>query len=214
LRIADNANTDGQLAITQPPAAAADNPGMSYETWLLDTTLTTFHRTCATLADPRVEDIPRALRMMNPLADALEGFAIGCAIAHVATAVRRWSGEAAGREVLRRLRRHVRSGARPEPDEVAATLPAELGARMHRRLVHMPVAAFVAEAGSAVSPVATRDDILALRLAAEIEAGWEHYRAVLAGSLLPTDSPLWRAWVKKIRGERDAELREFVVRVA
>jgi hypothetical protein len=187
---------------------------MSYETWLLDTTLTTFQRTCAALAEPRVDDIPRALRVMTPLADALEGFALGCAIAHVATAVRRWSGEAAGREVLRRMRHHVRSAARPEPDEVAATLPAELAARMHRRLVHMPVAAFIAEAGTAVSPVATHDDILELRLAAEIETGWEHYCTVLAGAILPTSSPLWTAWNRTIGGVKDAELREFVVRVA
>jgi len=187
---------------------------MSYETWLLETTLTTFQRTCAALAEPRVDDIPRALRMMTPLADALEGFALGCAIAHVATSVRRWSGETAGREALRRLRRHVRSAARSEPDEVAATLPAELAARMHRRLVYMPVAAFVAEAGDAVSPVATHDDILELRLAAEIETGWEHYRAVLAGELLPTDSPLWNAWGRKIRGAKDAEARAHILCVA
>jgi hypothetical protein len=187
---------------------------MSYQTWLLDTTLTTFQRTCAALSDPRVDDIPRALRMMTPLADALEGFAIGCAIAHVATAVRRWSGEAAGREVLRRLRGHVRSGPRPEPDETAGTLPAELAARMHRRLVHMPVAAFIATAGNAVSPIATHDDILALRLAAEIETGWEHYCAVLAGTLLPTDSPLWRAWGRKIRGDKDGEERGHILFVA
>jgi hypothetical protein len=213
-RIADNANTDGQLAFTQPPARRADNPGMSYETWLLDTTLMTFHRTCATLAEPRVDDIPRALRVMTPLADALEGFALGCAIAHVATAVRRWSGEAAGREVLRRMRRHACSAARPEPDEVAATLPAELAARMHRRLVHMPVAAFVATAGDAVSPIATHDDILELRLAAEIETGWEHYRAALAGTLLPTDSPLWSAWGKKLRGDKDVGPRDHILFVA
>jgi hypothetical protein len=187
---------------------------MSYETWLLDTTLWTFQRTCATLADPPVADIPRALRLMTPLADALEGFAIGCAIAHVANAVRRWSGEAAGRDVLRRLRPHVRSGARPDPEELAATLPAELATRMQRRLVHMPVATFIAEAGTAVSPVATRDDILELRLAAEIETGWQHYLSVLAGALLPTTSPLWNAWGKKIRGDKDVELRDHILFVA
>jgi len=187
---------------------------MSYETWLLDTTCTTVRRTCATLADPPVDDIPRALRLMTPLVDALEGFAIGCTIAHVATAVRRWSGEAAGRDVLRRLRPFVRTAARTEPDEVAASLPAELAARMHRRLVHMPVAAFVAEAGAQASPVATNDDILALRLAAEIEIGWQHYRSVLAGAVLPTTSPLWKAWGRKIRGLKDVELRDHILFVA
>ena len=58
---------------------------------------------------------------------------------------------------------------------------------MHRRLVHMPVATFLAEAGAAVSPVATHDDILERGSPAEIESGWQHYRAALAGVLLPTD---------------------------
>jgi hypothetical protein len=187
---------------------------MSYETWLLDTTCATVRHTCATLAEPRVDDIPRALRLMAPLVDALEGFAIGCAIAHVAGAVRRWSGEAAGARVLHRLRAIARSAARPEPEEVAATLPAELAARLHRRLVHMPVAAFVAEAGRAASPIATSDDILALRLAAEIEIGWQHYRSALAGALLPTTSPLWKAWARAIRGEKDVEIRDHIIFVA
>jgi hypothetical protein len=187
---------------------------MSYETWLLETTCTAFARTCATLADPRVDDIPRALRIMTPLADALEGFAIGCAIAHVANAVRRWSGEAAGRDVMRRLRPYIPSAARTDGDEVAGTLPAELAARMHRRLVHMPVAAFVVEAGAQASPVATQDEILALRLAAEIETGWQHYRSAVAGALLPTTSPLWRAWGRKIRGDKEIELRAHILFVA
>ena len=187
---------------------------MTYDAWLLETTCRTFHRTCAALADPPVDDVPRALRLMTPLCDTLEGFAIGCAIGHVANAVRRWSGDDAARDVLRRLRVHIRTAARPEPDELAPSLAAEFAARMHRRLVHMPVATFVAEAGAAASPIATRDDLLAVRLATEIELGWQHYRAVLLGARLPTTSPLWHTWDRKVRGERDAVLRDYVLRVA
>jgi len=187
---------------------------MRYDTWLLDTTCTAFARTCATLSDPRVDDIPRALRIMTPLADALEGFAIGSVIMHVANAVRRWSGEAACRDVMRRLQPHIPTSARADGDETARTLSGELAARMRRRLVHMPVAAFVAEAGAHASPVATSDDLLALRLASEIEVGWQHYRSALAGTVLPTTSPLWKAWGRTIRGERDIETRDHILFVA
>ncbi len=187
---------------------------MTYDAWLLDTTCKTFHTTCATLADPPIDDVDRALRLLGPLVDTLEGFAIGCAIGHVVTSVRRWSGETAARDLLARLRPYLRSAARPEPDELAPSLAAELAARMHRRLVHIPVAAIVAEAGSAVSPIATCDDLLAPRLAAEIEVGWQHYRSVVLGARLPTTSPLWHAWDRKVRGEREAIVREYVLRVA
>jgi len=187
---------------------------MTYATWLHDTICRTTQRTCASLADPPIDDPDRALRLLTPLADTLEGFAIGSAIGHVATAVRRWSGEAAGRAVLARLRPFIRSAARPEPDELAPTLAGELAARMHRRLVHMPVAAFVAEAGAQISPVASDDDLLEPRLAAEIETGWQHYRSILLGARLPTTSPLWHAWDRKVRGEREEALRDYVLRVA
>jgi hypothetical protein len=187
---------------------------MSYPTWLLETTCATVRRTCATLADPPVDDIPRALRLMSPLVDALEGFVIGCVIAHITTSVRRWSGEAASRDVMRRLRPYLRSADYADVDEVAASLPAELAARLHRRLVHTPVAALVAAAGCAVSPIATRDDILELRIASEIEIAWQHYRAALAGAVLPTTSPLWHAWGRAVRGEKDVTVRDHIIFVA
>jgi hypothetical protein len=187
---------------------------MRYETWLHDTLLTTFQRTCAHLADPATDDIDRALRLLAPLADTLEGFAIGCAIGHVATAVRRWSGEAAGRAVLARLRPYMKTAAHAESEELAPTLAAELASRMRRRLSHMPVATLVTEAGTQVSPVAAHDDLLAPRLATEIQTGWQHYRALLAGSRLPTTSLLWSAWDRKVRGEREELLRDYVLRVA
>jgi hypothetical protein len=193
-----------------------------YATWLHDTICTTFHRTCATLVDPKTDEIDRAVRLLTPLADTLEGFAIGTAIGHVASGVRRWSGEAAGKAVLARLRRYIRSAAAAEPaaldasglDAVAPTLAGEFAARMHHRLAHMPVAMFVAEAGAQASPVATHDDLVAPRLAAEIEAGWQHYRALIAGTRLATTSPMWSAWDKKVRGEREERLRDYVMRVA
>lgn len=187
---------------------------MTYATWLHDTLCRTTQRTCAQLVDPPIHDTDRALRLLAPLVDTLEGFAIGSAIGHVATSVRRWSGEALARDVLARLRRHIRSAARPEPEDVAPTLAGELAARMHRRLAHMPVAAFVAEAGSLISPIATHDDLLEPRLAAEIETGWQHYRSLLLGARLPTTSPLWHTWDKKVRGEREELVREYVMRVA
>jgi len=187
---------------------------MTYDAWLLDTTCDTFQRTCAGLVDPPIDDIDRALRLMTRLADTLEGFAIGCAIGHVVNAVRRWSGDDAARAVLARLRPHIRTAARPEPDELAHSLAGELAARMHRRLMLMPVATFVAEAGSAVSPVATRDDLLGPRLAAEIEVGWQHYRALVLGARLATASPLWHLWDRRVRGERDAIVREHILRIA
>jgi hypothetical protein len=188
-----------------------------YATWLHDTICTTFQRTCATLVDPTTDEIDRAVRLLTPLADTLEGFAIGTAIGHVASGVRRWSGEAAGKAVLARLRQYIRSAAAAAPaalDDVAPTLAAEFAARMHRRLAHMPVATFVAEAGAQVSPVATHDDLVALQLAAEIETGWQHYRALIAGTRLATTSAMWSAWDKKVRREREERLRDYVMRVA
>jgi hypothetical protein len=187
---------------------------MRYETWLHDTILGSFQRTCARLVDPPIHDVDRALRLLVPLADTLEGFAIGCAIGHVATAVRGWSGEAAGRAVLARLRPHIRGAACVDPDELAPTLAGELAVRMHRRLSHMPAAAFIAEAGAEVSPVAMQDTSLAPRLAAEIETGWQHYRSVLLGEPLPTTSSLWHLWDRRVRGKRDEILRDYVLRVA
>jgi hypothetical protein len=184
---------------------------MTYATWLHDTICCTVQRTCATLVDPPIEDVDRALRLLTPLVDTLEGFAIGTAIGHVATAVRRHSGRDAGMAVLARLRPFIRTAARPEPDELAPTLAGEFGARMHRRLVRMPVATFVEVAGADASP---NDDLLEPRLAAEIEVGWQHYRSLLTGARLPTTSPLWSMWDRKVRGEREAVLRDYVMRVA
>jgi hypothetical protein len=193
-----------------------------YAEWLTTTTTTTFARGCAELVDPPIEDVDRALRLLAPLVEALEGFAIGSMIGHVAHAVRSWFGDAVAHELVGKLRAHIRTRATTE-NELAPTLAAELGARLHPRLSRIPAAAMVATAVEHVaSPrmiagafdVARKDPLLADRLLTELQAGWQHYRAALAGTTLPTVSPLWAKWSKKLRGERDVSLRDFVMQIA
>ena len=158
---------------------------------------------------------------MGPLVEALEGFAIGSAIGHVAQAVRSWFGEASARELIGKLRRHIRARAVTE-NELADTLAGELAARLHPRLSRIPTAAIVDDAIAHVaSPsmlaaaldIARKDELLADRLTTELETGWQHYRAALAGTTLPTTSPLWAQWDKKVRGERDVAMRDFVMQI-
>lgn len=227
---APDASTSGYLAgfstSGQPLEAAADNGCMKdiaalYADWLSATTISSFARGCAQLVDPPIEDVDRALRLLAPLVEALEGFAIGSAIGHVAQAVRSWFGENSARELVGTLRRHIRSRAITE-NELADTLAGELAARLHPRLSRIPIAAIVDDAiehvgGSrmlgAALDIARKDDLLAERLTTELQTGWQHYRAALAGETLPTASPLWAQWGKKVRGERDVPMREYVMQI-
>jgi len=225
---ARDANTSGYLAVPQPLEAAADNGCMKdiaavYAEWLSATIIHSFARGCAQLVDPPVEDVDRALRLMAPLVEALEGFAIGSAIGHVAQAMRSWFGETSARELVGTLRRHIRARATtPCGDELADTLAGELAARLHPRLSRIPTAAIVDDAiehvgGSrmlgAALDIARKDDLLAERLTTELQIGWQHYRAALQGETLSTASPLWAQWGKKVRGERDVPMREYVMQI-
>jgi len=223
---ARDANTSGYLAVPQPLEAAADNGCMKdiaavYADWLSATTISSFARGCAQLVDPPIEDVDRALRLLAPLVEALEGFAIGSAIGHVAQAVRNWFGEPSSRELVGKLRRHIRARAMTE-NELADTLAGELAARLHPRLSRIPIAAIVDDAfehvgGSrmlgAALDIARKDELLAERLTTELHIGWQHYRAALVGSTLPTASPLWAQWGKKVRGERDVAMRDYVMQI-
>jgi hypothetical protein len=213
------------LADPQPFARAADNGGMkdiaaTYADWLLRTTCNAFAQGCAQLADPPIDDVDHALRLLAPLAEALEGFAIGCTIGHVANAVRRWFGDKRARNLVTKLRRHIRTRATTET-ELADSLSAELAARLHARLVRMPTAAMVADAIEHVDDpgiatafeLACRDDLLEHRLLTELQLGWQHYRAAVAGALIPTTSPLWAQWSKKLRGDRAVSIHEYVLQV-
>jgi hypothetical protein len=195
----------------------------AYAEWLTATTLTSFTRGCAQLVDPPIDDVDHALRLLAPLVEALEGFAIGSVIGHVAQAVRSWFGDASARTLVGTLRRHIRTRATtPCGDELAATFAGELAARLRPRLSRIPTAAIVDDAiehvGSssmlaAALAVARKDELLAERLTTELHIGWQHYRAALAGATLPTISPLWEQWSKKVRGERDLPMREFVMQI-
>ena len=206
----EDANTSGHLAVPQPRERPADictmhDIGTGYVDWLKTTTFDAYDRACATFVDPPVDDVDHALRLTALLVEALEGYAYGCAMRHIAMTVARWFGDAKGKAVNSRLRRfiHLRRYVHTED---ATTLSEQLRRQLCGRIAHLPVRTMIDDTLAFISQSnvlaiafdsAQRDTLIAERLSHEAAVGWQHLGACLEHAMLPTVSPLWAEWQRR-----------------
>lgn len=193
----------------------------------------------AALVEPRAVDPTFALRTLERLVETLAGFMLGHVVRQLATATRRWYGDAIAREVLGALRSELSPFDAVDDTTTASgcgttstrarPLAAELGARLHVRICQMPrrIAgvmtairstlerttsdARVAELG-VVLGLLERDEPVGEPLAREVAAGWQHFGDILAGTPRPTTSPMWAAWSRRVRGEPEPSPRPAAAR--
>ena len=156
----------------------------------------------------------RALKRLRFLIETLTGIAIGTAVGHVATAMRRRLGDPLRDAVTVPLTQLARIAAPSAEggihpilprarflDDAARPLLNEFGARLHLRLCQsMPACrSHLAAIGDAVDRVAPNqldslasvllasDDAAALAFGDHLALGWQHYNASIAGS--PVEIP-------------------------
>ena len=205
-----DASTPGHLAVPQPPRRPADiramhDIGTSYVDWLKTTTFDAYDRACARLVDPPIDDVDEALRLNALLVEALEGYAYGCAIGHIAVTVARWFGEAKGKTVKQRLRRfiHLRRYVHTED---ATTLSEQLRRQLCGRIAYLPARTMIDDTLTQLTQshvlaiafdTAQRDTLMEERLSHEAAVGWQHLSACLKHAALPTASPLWSEWQRR-----------------
>ncbi|MBV8760351.1 MAG: hypothetical protein JO257_23870 [Deltaproteobacteria bacterium] len=180
--------------------------GTGYMAWLKSTTIAAYETTLATLPDPPLEDVDEALRLGELLIDALEGFAYGSVMGHIAVTVARLFGETKGRQVHHRLRRflHLRRFVYFADD--APTLREHVRRHLCGRLAYLPTRTMIEDTLQYITQShvlaivfveAQQDTLHADRLRHELATGWQHLVATLRGVALPTVSPLWSEWQRR-----------------
>ncbi|HEU0031379.1 MAG TPA: hypothetical protein VFQ53_12150 [Kofleriaceae bacterium] len=182
--------------------------------------------TLATLVEPRVSDPARALQRLQRLVETLTGLAIGGTLGALATAIRRGfdaTTTAAVDRELAAIAHHLAPACLPLAgstmpflaDADRRPLVDELGQRLHRRLGH---------ASRETTELATRlvaaidtvplvrcldrladDPLPADRFADHLTRGWAALSALVAGTPWHDDGRPWQAWMRRARGEREAQ---------
>jgi hypothetical protein len=180
-------------------------------------------RAIAELAEAPAVDGPRARWLFDRYLETLDGFALGIAAASLAHAARVWLGADADRTVIdalgSRARRPRARTADPFAFAEAQPSRAVLSARVHAGAHHMgadlrALAAPVAEAKVMLAHLCS-DSLAAERFARELARGWSALLDALAGHAREPESPLWREWARRVRGEaRPAVVREHIAIIA
>jgi len=179
--------------------------GTSYVDWLKTTTFDAYDRACTQLVDPPIDDVDHALRLTALLVEALEGYAYGCVMGHIAVTVARWFGDAKGKAVNARLRRFIHLRRYVHTDD-APTLHETLRRQLCGRIAHLPARTMIDDALTYLSQSnvlaiafdsAQRDTLIAERLSHEAAVGWQHLGACIKHVTLPTVSPLWAEWQRR-----------------
>ncbi len=179
--------------------------GTGYINWLTTTTVSAYERACAQLVEPPISDVDDALRLTALLVEALEGFAYGCAMSHIALTVARWFGEPKATDVKARLRRFIHLRRYVHTDD-APTLREHLQRQLCGRVAHLPTRPMIEDTRAYLShshvlaiafDTAQKDTLLAERLSHEAAVGWTHLTACLKHHPLPTLSPLWAEWQRR-----------------
>ncbi|MFN0247253.1 MAG: hypothetical protein ACKV2T_10230 [Kofleriaceae bacterium] len=178
----------------------------------------------AALVHPK-GDFDRAARAMSPLVETLAGLAIGTIVGGVAQAVRRSHGPQVTAKIAAMLAAQVAS-YEPHPIPAIAILdesPArsfrdELAKRLRARIAMLAgdargmlvsIAQIVVASGpdraldfERVLGTCAVDSILDEKYARDLQRGWDAWDAVVGNTTAREQTPLWRLWSQRVRGER------------
>lgn len=171
-------------------------------------------------------DLDRAARAMSPLVETLAGLAIGTIVGGVARAVRRSHGPQVTATIAAMLATQVAT-YRPRPIPALAILDEspsrsfreELAKRLRARIVMvagdargllMSIAQIVVTSGpdqaldfEHVLATCTADQLIDEKYARDLQRGWDAWTAVVSSVAACDQTPLWRLWSQRVRGERD-----------
>ena len=180
--------------------------GTAYIEWLKTTSVAAYERGCAQLTDPPIDNVDEALRLVELLIEALEGFAFGCVMAHISIAVAKWFGDEKGQALNQRLRRFLHHRRLVWPEQTPPTLREHFRQHLCGRVAHVPSRQMVEDTLQFITQshvlaiafdAAQKDTLHGARLEHELLVGWQHLCACLQGCTLPTVSPLWVEWQRR-----------------
>jgi hypothetical protein len=176
----------------------------------------------APLVEPK-GDPDRAARSMSPLVETLAGIAIGTIVGGVAQAVRRSHGPHVTAKIAAMLATQVAT-YEPRPIPALAILDEspsrwfreELAKRLRARIsmlagdvraMLMSIAQIVVTSGpdEAIDferVLANADSLIDEKYARDLQRGWDAWTAVVASTTVREQTPLWRLWSQRVRGER------------
>lgn len=179
----------------------------------------------ATLPEPDTRDPDLALRILDPLLEALAGLAIGSVLGAAIAGVRRSFGTSIRTRVDRSVARVVGSIAPPANPPLYLVDPAphqafgrELHQRLRGRIAIAPrdgriVLAAIAREIEDAEPGELRtfermlalladDPIVADRYAVQLATGWRCYTAIVTGKPVVGADAMWARWTSRLLGER------------
>jgi hypothetical protein len=179
----------------------------------------------APLIEPKDGDVDRAARTMSPLVETLAGLAIGTIVGGVAHAVRRSHGAHVTAKIAAMLATQVATyEPRPIPalaildESPSRSFREELAKRLRTRIAMiaadargmlMSIAQIVVTSGpdqaidfEHLLAACAADQIIDEKYARDLGRGWDAWTAVVANATPREQTPLWRLWSSRVRGER------------
>jgi hypothetical protein len=178
----------------------------------------------APLVEPK-GDLDRAARSMSPLVETLAGLAIGTIVGGVAQAVRRSHGPQVTAKIAAMLATQVASyEPRPIPalaildESPSRSFREELAKRLRARIAMlagdtramlMSIAQIVVTSGpdeaidfERVLARCAADSMIDDKYARDLQRGWDAWTTVVGSTTAREQTPLWRLWSQRVRGER------------
>jgi hypothetical protein len=162
------------------------------------------------LAEPRIQDADRALRLLDNFVATFAGYATGAIARHLCSGMRRWFGDdglATMRNALRSWPReqvppaitHACDGDRPLASEARARLHvrfAGVHAHAHELIEAMPDTPHT----RMMFGLLAKDEMLGELLAKELALGWRVFVAAVTRTPYPPLDELWQQWVWLLDG--------------